>query len=244
MKFKIIEFPELDSTNTFAKENISSLNTGDVIFTEKQTAGKGRHGKTWEAPKGKNLTFSIVLKDLSSSTNTFTYIQTASLAIHETLTQCGLSEQWIKWPNDVYVADRKIAGILCEALPSKESTELIIGIGININSTEKDFSPFPIKPTSLLIETEDQEPYSLKEVLTCVLNNFSKYSKLLEKDLIEFIHHSWCEKTKLIGKEVKLIQAEQTHQGIIHSFLPDGTIKLKQENSIKDFNSVELSLRF
>ena len=243
MKFKIIEFPELSSTNTYAKENIKSLGTGDIIYTEKQTAGKGRHGKTWEAPKGKNLTFSIVIKDLPSDSNTFAYIQTASLAIHEILKQCGLSQQWIKWPNDVYVGDKKIAGILCESIPNKESLSLIIGIGININSTIEDFSPFPIKPTSLLIETKDDEPYLLKEVLTCTLNNFNKFSKLQEQGLVEALHQLWIERTELIHKTVTLIQNDKKIEGQVHSFKDDGSLLLLHDNELKSFNSAKLSLR-
>lgn len=243
MIFKILEFDELTSTNSYAKDHMASLNTGDVIYTEKQTAGKGRHGKTWEAPAGKNLSFSIVIKDIPSHCQTFPYIQTASLAIYEALNQLSIKEHWIKWPNDIYVSDRKIAGILCESILTRDKMNLVIGIGININSKASDFSPFAIKPTSLLLESSDDEDFVLKEVLTCVLNNYKKFSKLSDMGLNDILHQDWLSKTQLIGKEVTIIDSTTSHEGHVHDLLPNGALLLKQGESSQEFHSAEISLR-
>ena len=137
--FNIISFEELDSTNNYAKNNIAILNDGDVIFAKKQTKGRGRMNRAWTSASG-NLTFTIVIKDkfLLSKFDSLSLL--SSSAIFNVLSKYT-SFASIKWPNDVYIKDKKISGILLEGASTEDGLSyLLIGIGININ-----ISSFPLE---------------------------------------------------------------------------------------------------
>lgn len=166
--FNIISFEELDSTNNYAKNNIAILNDGDVIFAKKQTNGRGRMNRAWSSASG-NLTFTIVIKDkfLLSKFDSLSLL--SSSAIFNVLSKYT-SFVSIKWPNDVYIKDKKISGILLEGASTEEGLSyLLIGIGININ-----ISSFPLelqnKATSLFLETNVR--YDVTEILRLFLKEF------------------------------------------------------------------------
>lgn len=137
------------STNTWAKEHAASLAHGDIVITRDQTAGRGQRGNSWEAAAGKNLTFSLMLRPRDITPRRQWAISQAvalgiSEAIRHILYKAGpppggsLEHVTIKWPNDIYVGDRKICGILIEnSLDSPETIgHSIAGIGINVNQQE------------------------------------------------------------------------------------------------------------
>lgn len=128
---------ETASTNSYLARMATMLPSGTVIYTHHQSAGRGQRGNHWEAEPGKNLTFSLLIKNLGIAPVSQFYIsETVSVAIVDFLSQYanGFS---IKWPNDIYHGDRKICGILIEhSLCGNNINHSIIGVGININQTE------------------------------------------------------------------------------------------------------------
>ncbi len=128
---------EMDSTNTVAKQlpDEDSLH-GFIVLTDHQTAGRGQYQRTWSSAPAQNLTFSVVLRP-GRGNGISMMKQVAALAVADALIEAGLSDVAIKWPNDVLVGKRKIAGILVEAV-FKGSTldRVIIGIGLNVQQTE------------------------------------------------------------------------------------------------------------
>ncbi len=137
--FDIIYLPELNSTNTYAKENITSLNDKDyLVITDNQTKGRGRHERKWESEKGKDLTFSLIIHPDTEVKFFYNFTIISSLSIYKTLINFIENKEklLIKWPNDLYYENKKICGILSEMVTEEALLKsLIIGIGININST-------------------------------------------------------------------------------------------------------------
>lgn len=129
-------FAELDSTNNEARRTLDGLDNFSVLATESQTAGRGQGLHTWYATPGRNLTFTVVLKPRQLDARDgilITYITTVSLV--RFLAEHGV-EARIKWPNDIWVGDKKICGILIEnVLNGQYVGASIIGIGLNINET-------------------------------------------------------------------------------------------------------------
>lgn len=123
----LVELDTCPSTSTWALEHAQRLNPGDVVFTRRQTAGRGREGRTWLAPEGV-LTCSVVL-DPGAADPRAVALAAGLACIHAIGDQIpGLdAELSIKWPNDVLLRHRKVAGILCEAAPGR----LVVGIGLN-----------------------------------------------------------------------------------------------------------------
>lgn len=147
------------STNAYAATRADSLPSGDIIFADEQTAGRGQRGNSWEAEPGKNITMSIILKALPvAASQQFAVSEVVALAVADALSERLPEERRslvaVKWPNDIYVADKKIAGILIEcALGGAEILYAIAGIGLNVNQTL--FVSDAPNPTSILLEGGD-----------------------------------------------------------------------------------------
>ena len=179
---KIIYLDEVDSTNLSLSELTSreQLEDGATVVAVNQTKGKGQAGNSWESESGKNLTFSILFcpEDIQVCEQ-FAISKAVTLGIADALEEL-VNDITIKWPNDIYWQDKKIAGILIEnTVANNRIKHCIAGIGININQ-EKFLSDAP-NPVSLKQITGLD--YSLQDVLTSVRSSiFERYTQLLTND--------------------------------------------------------------
>ena len=152
-KHDIIWLEETDSTNRYARRHISRLDNMSVIATKMQTSGKGQGEHTWHSEPEKNLLISIVLKEphvLPSDQVIISDI--AAESVKELLMSHGI-EAWIKPPNDIWVRDKKICGILIEhSLKGNRISWSIIGIGLNVN--QSSFPDDLPNPTSMILENK------------------------------------------------------------------------------------------
>ena len=186
-------YPSLGSTNEEAKAllNSTKLPEGTLIITDDQYRGKGQMGNHWKTQPGLNLTFSLILYPKVLPTEQFLITQFISRAIQEVILKL-LPEKKVKvkWPNDIYVGQKKIAGILIENILSGNKIQSsIIGIGLNVNQT--NFPP-PLKnPTSL--QNEKQEPFQLAEVLQLICDAVEKDYELLNQGKIEAIRSNYLD---------------------------------------------------
>lgn len=146
---KYYSFQELPSTNTWLMESLVAhkLPEGTLVLADHQTEGKGQFGAIWSSEPSSSLTFSILLKPIFLPiSNTFDISICIALAIHDCLNELRPGFK-IKWPNDIYFENKKVAGILIENQIHKSSCEhSVVGIGLNVNQTE--FFKLP-KATSL-----------------------------------------------------------------------------------------------
>ena len=169
-------FDTVDSTNTRLLEDKERLPDRSVYAALYQTAGRGQKGNRWESRPGENLTFSILLKpeDLPVREQ-FILSQVVALGLLDFLRTEGV-EASIKWPNDIYVGDRKICGTLIEpTLSGNLLSSAVAGIGLNLNQC--DFDPNLPNPTSLGLVTGRR--YNVKETLPRVLEPiFARCDKL------------------------------------------------------------------
>ena len=169
---------ETRSTNLVLKEMLREyeLPEGFVLRTDFQSAGKGQPGNSWEAEKGKNLLFSVLLYPQHIAIDQqFVLSQLVSVAILRTLNSfcSGFS---IKWPNDIYFGDKKIGGILIEnSLQGSKLNTSIVGIGLNINQkTFRSDAPNPVSLRQITAKNQRR-----KNILQDVLNNiYELYSKM------------------------------------------------------------------
>ena len=149
----IIWFESIDSTNLEARRNMSDIDTMRVYAAKFQTAGRGQRGNKWLSSAGENLTFSIAVKPddkilpVLQASEQFLISVISTLTIDDYLDSIGIRSE-IKWPNDIYVRNKKICGMLIEnGIGSQGLCSSIIGIGLNLNQTE--FSPELMNPTSV-----------------------------------------------------------------------------------------------
>lgn len=170
MTFDIIYYETLSSTNNEAiRLATQGAEEGTVVICNRQTEGRGQRNNKWVAAEGENLTVSLILKPELNAGELFLISKTFSLAIVNVLHEYGVNAL-IKWPNDIYVNNNKIAGILIEhSFLGNRLNFTVIGLGLNINQIQ--FPPMEVAPTSLILETNNK--YDINSVLKDILNQFS-----------------------------------------------------------------------
>ena len=164
-------YQTIDSTNSQAARELATAEEGTVWIADFQTAGRGQRGNKWESSKSENLTFSILFRPhFLSPAQQFQISQIASLGVLRYLLSKGLDAK-IKWPNDVYIGNKKICGMLIEhSISSDKLSGSIVGIGLNLN--QKIFASDAPNPTSLILELSSQQdmaPFDRKEELSTLL---------------------------------------------------------------------------
>lgn len=194
--FLMIELDEVSSTNTFLRDYKPTSHTPITLVTaEHQTAGRGQAGNSWESERSSNLLFSLQVKPASLPANqTFALSQAIALAIREAIApilnrQSSIS---VKWPNDIYVGDRKIAGILIENDFRGASVERsIIGCGVNINQADFKFPtilpPKANAPTPVSLLQITGQPTERSLVLSAIVEAFHRRYSAIESGSCEAI---------------------------------------------------------
>jgi BirA family transcriptional regulator, biotin operon repressor / biotin---[acetyl-CoA-carboxylase] ligase len=192
---KMIYRENLPSTNSYCSSllNKGHLQEGTIIHTNFQTSGRGQTGNTWESETDKNLLFSIILYPMTIRIQKqFIISKTISLGICDFLERY-LRNVSIKWPNDIYVNNDKIAGILIESSVIRDEIEHVIaGIGLNVN--QEKFTAIASNPTSLKILSGLN--FDLAELLSVISKDLDRrYKQLLNSKTSEideqYIAHLW-----------------------------------------------------
>lgn len=184
---KTVRLEETESTNSYLKSLLQTeqLEEGSVVISDFQTAGRGQAGNSWYSAKGENLLFSLLIYPTEIAANEqFIISRIISLAIKNTLDRFA-DDIRIKWPNDIYWKDKKIAGILIEnSLQGKVIENSVIGVGLNLNQ-----QIFPIElPNPVSLRQITANEYDKEYVLDLLLNEFFQlYGSLKrrEKQVIE-----------------------------------------------------------
>lgn len=159
---RIIHLDEVDSTNSYIMRETSNLEAPVMVVAHTQTAGQGQRGNSWESEPGKNLTFSIFYRpDELPPMAQFAMSETVALAVVDFLAKHKI-EARVKWPNDIYVGDRKICGILIRhSIMGGYVAYSVIGVGINVN--QKEFLSDAPNPVSMWQITGGEYDISLIE---------------------------------------------------------------------------------
>lgn len=192
---QILKLDEATSTNTVAAEMGASASHGTAVWALTQSAGRGQRGNTWEAEPGKNLTFSLVLRPAHiAASRQFELSMLVSIAIVRTLEKYIGNDIHIKWPNDIYVGNKKICGILIEnALSGNSIDRSIVGIGINVN--QQSFvsdAPNPVSMAQITRTTFDLDAL-INEFVKGIVDAVDEYSTNPEPDELQalYAHQLW-----------------------------------------------------
>lgn len=217
---EILYFEEIDSTNKYGKKNIEKLKNGTVIWAKAQTDGVGRLNRVWESKEGKGLYFSIIFKNdwsmekLSSLTNLIAYSVSRALLDLSVVIK-------IKWPNDLYLNDKKICGILVENLIINGMNNTIIGIGVNVNQTLDDF-PLDLREKASSILMESGLEIRLEDLLLVLLTGMEEvlFKEVDLGTVIDYIKGN----SFSLGKEVDISIGKDRIKGRALDILEDGSL--------------------
>ena len=227
---KELHFEKLPSTHLYAKENINSLRTHNMVLisTDYQTNGIGRRkGTSWLSTKGENLLWTIFLKGPLKAPM-HNAAQILALSLLKTLPK-KLSPKF-KWPNDLLLSGKKFAGVMGDVIDN----DLILSVGVNVNISVENLKSIDIPVTSLSVELEEKVD----------LDSFKKeYLKTIEKDLAQFKQDGFTPFVKLardflalVGEKVQI----DTIKGILKDIDDQGRLLVETEKGIETISSGHL----
>ena len=233
-KESIIHLTTVDSTNRYIRDEAVALwenrGTGDfaVVTAGHQTAGRGQRGNAWNSNAGENLLFSLLVRpgETLEVSRQFLLSQAVALSIHDAMKCYGVDTR-LKWPNDIYAGNRKLAGILLELDYSGAFVEqAIIGIGLNVN--QENFPPMDRKPVSMKMLREHD--FILDDVLATILDLFEHYYTELRFGNRDAIAAEY--KAQLFGIDMKnsFIDKNGHFDAVIQDVESDGHLILRRND--------------
>jgi BirA family transcriptional regulator, biotin operon repressor / biotin---[acetyl-CoA-carboxylase] ligase len=229
MHITLLNYDSIDSTNTEAlRQARLGAEEGLCILSREQTEGRGRYGRTWVSERDAGLYFSIVLRPKIQAHDLPLITLMAGVAVHYTLKSFGI-EPDIKWVNDVLVNEKKIAGILAETTETDRGLAVIVGIGINLTST--NFSPDLAMTATCLEDVLPTKPRrdDLIEVLTRNLE--ISYDQLQGEGGPAEIIENWTQRSSYSsGKSVRVVLENETVAGVTDGLEENGALRIKRGN--------------
>ena len=237
----LITLKEVASTNTFLKDALSKstpLLEGTVILAEKQLAGRGQADNSWISEPGKNLTFSILLNPAFLQVDKqFELNKAISLALNDVMAIYAGKDALIKWPNDSYIGNKKIGGMLIENIVhGNKIRHAIIGIGLNINQT--NFPPSLKNVTSF--KQFLQKDYDLHSLLSEICATVeARYLQLKSGHNVQ-ITAEYLEKLYLRDEWALFKFDGEIQSGKIIGITEAGRLQLETGNEIRQFDSKEI----
>ncbi len=211
-----IHLSETASTNLYLSNLLQNnrLPEGTIVSTAHQTTGRGQMGNRWHSEAGKNLTFSMVIyPGFLSLQKQFVLNMAVSLALVDYL-KAIIPDVFIKWPNDIYISHKKIAGILVEnSITGNQIKQTVIGIGLNVNQII--FPPDLANPTSLTLETGRK--FELEEVTELILNFLDARLLQLKSEKFEQLHEDYLKYLYRRNKPYLFDVKGETVEGVIRN---------------------------
>ena len=236
----LLEYDSLDSTNTFSQELVSKSNPteGTTVLAHYQSAGKGQYGRIWESKPKENITLSIILRPGFLEIKHQFYLNViSSLAVADMLEYYVKDIVKIKWPNDVYVRDNKISGILIQNnLQGVSIVNSVVGIGVNVN--QETFHHDIPNPTSIKRECGDQ--IDLTELRKLLFGTFEKYYLQLKNGDRQELRKLYQDRLYKKGQASRFKLNDKTIDGVIHSVNRQGQLVIVIDGKQESFSKTEI----
>lgn len=233
--------PVIDSTNQYLQDRISQLSSGDACVAEYQQAGRGRRGRRWFSPFGSNLYLSMYWKLDQGPAAAMGLSLVIGIVMAEVMQRLGAEDVRVKWPNDLYLKDRKLAGILVELTgKTGDAAHLVIGAGINLRMREPAADVINqgwinLQEAGIDIDRNELTVTLLRELRTAL-------RKFEQEGLASFIPR-WRNLDNFIDRPVKLLIGDKEIYGIERGIDQQGALLLELDGEIKTFIGGEISLR-
>lgn len=233
--------PVIDSTNQYLLDRLSELESGDACIAEYQQAGRGRRGRKWFSPFGANLYLSMYWRLEQGPAAAIGLSLVIGIVMAEVLHELGAGQVRVKWPNDLYLHDRKLAGILVELTgKTGDAAQIVIGAGINLamRQVESDIVNqgwINLQEAGIKVD-RNELAVRLIEKLRASLREFE------QEGLAPFLSR-WEKLDNFIHRQVKLIIGDREIYGISRGIDNQGALLLEQNGVIKPWMGGEISLR-
>ncbi len=238
---QVAVLPVIDSTNQYLLDRIGTLQSGDACVAEYQQAGRGRRGRKWFSPFGANLYLSMYWRLEQGPAAAFGLSLVIGIVMAEVLRDLGASQVRVKWPNDLYLQDRKLAGILVELTgKTGDAAQIVIGAGINLamRKVESDVINqgwINLQEAGIAIDRNT--------LAARLINELRAALELFEQEGLTPYLSRWEKLDNFINRPVKLIIGDKEIVGISRGIDTQGALLLEQNGATKAWMGGEISLR-
>ncbi|CAJ0993583.1 bifunctional biotin--[acetyl-CoA-carboxylase] ligase/biotin operon repressor BirA [Pantoea sp. Nvir] len=233
--------PIIDSTNQYLLNRISELQSGATCIAEYQQAGRGRRGRRWFSPFGANLYVSTYWCLEQGPAAAIGVSLVIGIVMAEILHQFGVQDVRVKWPNDLYLHDRKLAGILVELIGKiGDAAQIVIGAGINLamystNTEQINQKWIDLQEAGIVVNRND--------LAAKLINSLRAALLVFERDGLVPFTERWRQLDNFINRPVKLLIGNQEINGIARGIDKQGGLVLEQNGELKSWLGGEISLR-
>ena len=233
MKYHLVHFKEIDSTNNYLKNSYQLLDDFTFAVADYQSHGKGRNDRVWQSNIGENLMFSFLIKNKelinkAESFSILTAVEVASL-----IEKYDIDNVDIKWPNDVLIGDKKVCGILLEG---QVPDYLVVGVGLNVN--QKEF-PDDLRRPATSLSLEAKQPFDIEELkerlFSNIVNNFSNIKN--EEYLEYFRQHNYLQ-----NKRVRVVINNQVFIGEVVGIDDNFCLQVLSRDMLLHIDSGEIEI--
>lgn len=229
---KNLYLERVDSTNKWAKSHISELENMTLVYTFNQTEGRGRLNRAWLNTGCDNIYASIVLKPSETIKDVYSNLtQYLCVILAEVMEEYGVCPK-IKWPNDLQINGKKISGILAEGIEVNNNgnfSGIVLGFGVNLNSSEEILNKINQPATALNLETGTK--INKEEFLKKVFDKFCLlYDKFIEEGF-PLIREEYVERASFLDKDIKVKVFDNIITGHVLGLTDDGALKIVDNNN-------------
>ncbi len=238
---RLAVIPVIDSTNQYLLERMDTLQSGDACVAEYQQAGRGRRGRQWFSPFGSNLYLSMYWRLEQGPAAAMGLSLVIGIVLAEALQEQGAPDIRVKWPNDIYLDDRKLAGILVELTgKTGDAAQIVIGAGINLAMR----APAADVINQGWINLQEAGVNVDRNALSALIVNKMRTAlvEFEQEGLTPFIER-WARLDNFINRPVKLLIGDREIFGIARGIDPQGGLILEQDGVRKSWVGGEISLR-
>jgi len=224
-------FERTTSTNDIiARLGRDGIREGAVVFAESQSRGRGRLGRLWISPARKGLWFSILLRpDLPPQSATQLTVAAATALARAIAQQTGLSPE-IKWPNDILIRGKKVAGILTELTAELDHVkEMVLGIGVDVNLDSADF-PQDLRKTATSLKIESGQPVDRAELAVAILRELDGDYDRIRRGQFELVAAEWRQRCGTLGRQVTIHIGDRVIRGRAESLDAEGALLLRTQH--------------
>ena len=233
MKYHLVHFKEIDSTNNYLKNSYQLLDDFTFAVADYQSHGKGRNDRVWQSNSGENLMFSFLIKnkELMNKAESFSILTAVEVA--KLIEKYDIDNVSIKWPNDILIGDKKVCGILLEG---QVPDYLVIGVGLNVN--QKEFPDNLRRPaTSLSLEAKQQ--FDIEELRDRLFSNIvNNFNNIKSNDYLDYFRkHNYLQ-----NKRVRVVINNQVFIGEVVGIDDNFCLQVLSRDMLLHIDSGEIEI--
>ncbi|MDC3415354.1 biotin--[acetyl-CoA-carboxylase] ligase [Aquibacillus salsiterrae] len=228
---EVVHKHRVPSTQTVAHQQaLNGSSHGTVVIADQQTKGKGRLNRKWYSENDDGVWMSVVLRPNIPPNQAPQLTLLAATVLANVLTKLKIPEVGIKWPNDILIGDKKVAGILTEMQAEHDQIHyLVLGIGLNVNQSSDTF-PDEVKDIATSLKLASNQSYSIRQLIQDILFEFEKSYDVYMSDGFTSIKQNWERFGYKMGEKVAINSGNRTWTATLHGIEADGSLLVSNDD--------------